>query len=259
MGLAWGAMCWHTWYQAIGSAVPTLATRPWDSLAPYSCQALVTLCCPALGGHCSCFFSAAALASVTSGSDGPTSWSCPTGSGTALCFGGPPSLLFRGSRHPFIPPCVAEHWLCTRACARRWGLAANRSDPGPCRWGAESWWTEAIQKSTNKAECRMPGCGTCCGGRRCPVPHGERGAQRLSFHEVTFEPVLNALKETCERHKGRDGEGVLHRGTSVCRCQQQGSGGGVSRGCRGQGQGASWGLGGSCCLLWRRLGDLGGL
>lgn len=143
---SWGALCGGPYvgtlgYRAPGSAVPILTTLSCDSLAPHS-PARLWQSSAALnhrkekqshqvGTAAVCFFSAAALASVTSGCDGPTSWGCPVSWGAGLCSWGPSPLLLSAGVIP-SPLCVADHLLCTRAYPRRWGLAANKSDPSPC-------------------------------------------------------------------------------------------------------------------------------
>lgn len=115
---SWGALrggpCVGTLgYRAPGSVVPILTALSWDSLAPHS-PALLWRSSAALnhrkekqshqvGTAAVCFFSAAALASVTSGCDGPTSWGCPVSWGAGLCSWGPSPLLFRAG---VIPSCL---------------------------------------------------------------------------------------------------------------------------------------------------------
>lgn len=146
-----------------------------------------------------CLFSAAALALLTSGFDGPTSWGCHMAWGAGLCSRGPPTPFL--SRAGIIHSCI-HSFLCAcyepNSVLRDEGLAVNKTDPGPCPGleGAVSCSDregQTVNQSTNKLEYGVPGSDVRCGEGSCQMWKRKeglcRGALSLLFHEATFEPI----------------------------------------------------------------------
>lgn len=109
---------------------------------------------------------AAALALVTSGFDGPTGWGCPTGWGEAgLCSRGPPAPCWGAGAIPSPTYLHAgEHLLWRQALFRETSVAANKSDRSP-RWCACRFLVGKDDEGLSHGNTPLPGM-TRCQARR---------------------------------------------------------------------------------------------